>query len=218
MKKILIKILATILYFYDSDKRKAFRVRHCDMTVFCRNLRQKGIIGSNTYIHHDCSIADKNSRIGKFCSIGQNVHIGTSVHPLHFLSTSPVSYQDISSLTDGIAFPKEKLIPFCKKTPVTIGNDVWIGLNVIIMDGVTIGDGAVIGSGAVVTHDVPPYAIAVGIPAKVLKYRFPEETIARLLKSKWWDRPDEEILSLPFNDIEAALQILEKNGADTTAG
>lgn len=72
---------------------------------------------------------------------------------------------------------------------VEIGNDVWIGDNVVILKG-KIGDGAVIGAGAVVTRDVPPYAIVAGNPARVIKYRFDDETIRKLLKEKWWDNID----------------------------
>lgn len=78
------------------------------------------------------------------------------------------------------------------------------------MDGVSIGDGAVIGAGAVVTKDIPPYAIAVGVPARVIKYRFDEKTVARLLKTRWWDRSPEVIAQLPQGDVPAALDLLEK--------
>lgn len=77
------------------------------------------------------------------------------------------------------------------------------------MDGLTIGDGAIVGAGAVVTHDVPPYAIAVGVPARVIKYRFDENTIQRLLKVRWWDQSDEVIASLKADDVEGCLKILE---------
>lgn len=80
-------------------------------------------------------------------------------------------------------------------------------------DGVKIGDGAVIGSGAIVTRDIPPYAIAVGVPAKVIKYRFPEETVNRLLKIRWWDQPEEVIAALPVNNVEKCLEILEAQAA-----
>ena len=97
-----------------------------------------------------------------------------------------------------------------RRRGISIGNDVWIGLNAVLMDGVTIGDGAVIGTHAVVTHDVPPYAIVVGIPAKILRYRFDEKTVDRLLKSRWYDRDIEFIKRLPVGDIEKCLEILEK--------
>ena len=213
MKRLLVRALSFFLFFYSGNKRKFFRVKYNDTACFCRKLRKKGIIGENTYLNSSCQIVHKESRIGKFCSIGKHVSIGTSFHPLDFLSTSPVGYQDISGLTDGIVLAEEKRAVFYGKRPVTIGNDVWIGLNAVIMDGVTIGDGAVIGACAVVTKDVPPYAIAVGIPAKVIKYRFPEETIQRLLRSRWWDRPEEVIQRLPFADVEGCLAILESEDA-----
>ena len=74
-----------------------------------------------------------------------------------------------------------------------IGNDVWIGANAFIGSGVTIHDGAVIGAHAVVVKDVPPYAVCVGNPGRVVKYRFEPEIITALLKLRWWDWPDEKI-------------------------
>ena len=78
------------------------------------------------------------------------------------------------------------------------------------MDGITIGDGAIIGSNAVVTKDIPPYAIAVGVPAKVIKYRFDSETIQSLLELKWWDLDDDIIAQLPFDDIHLCIEQLTK--------
>lgn len=85
------------------------------------------------------------------------------------------------------------------KGHIIIGNDVWIGINSTLMSGINIGDGAVIGAGAVVASDIPPYAIACGNPAKVIKYRFEETIVSRLTSLRWWDFPDniiEEIV--PF--------------------
>ena len=79
------------------------------------------------------------------------------------------------------------------------------------MNGITIGNGAVIGAEAVVTKDIPPYAVAVGVPARIIKYRFDNETIDKLQKSRWWDYPDKIISTLPFDNIDECLKILDEN-------
>ena len=88
-----------------------------------------------------------------------------------------------------------------------IGNDVWIGEAVFINDGITIGTGAVVGAHSVVTKDVPPYAIVAGAPARVLRYRFDDSTIQKLLDSKWWEWDDETLKAKgdAFSDVEAFL-------------
>lgn len=94
-----------------------------------------------------------------------------------------------------------------------VGNDVWIGNDAIIYSGVTIGDGAVIAGQAVVTKSVPPYAIVGGNPAKIIRYRFDEKTIADFLRLKWWDLPDSVIFTqlVPLrNDVPKIIETLEK--------
>lgn len=144
-------------------------------------------IGRYSYTCYDDEIV--NCEIGQFCSISDEVVIGGAEHPMTWVSTSPV-FQNVKH-----SGPKRKFTEFdfegIKRT--IIGNDVWIGKRAIIKAGVRIGDGAVIGSGSVVTKDVPPYAIVGGVPAKVIKYRFDEATINRLLQSKWWNMEDEEL-------------------------
>jgi virginiamycin A acetyltransferase len=76
---------------------------------------------------------------------------------------------------------------------VTIGNDVWIGHSVIILSGVTISDGAIIGGGSVVTKDIPPFAVAAGVPAKVIKYRFKESTRDEITEMQWWNKEPYEL-------------------------
>ena len=144
-------------------------------------------IGRYTYTCYDDEIV--NCEIGQFCSISDEVVIGGAEHPIGWVSTSPV-FQNVKH-----SGPKRKFSEFefegIKRT--VIGNDVWIGRRAIIKAGVTVGDGAVIGSGSVVTKDIPPYSIVGGVPAKILKYRFDEETIRELLQSEWWNLPDEVI-------------------------
>lgn len=210
MRKLLVKLYAYILYFYDKKKRRACRAHYSETATWNRKLRKQGILGYNSYINHTSIICDKRTRIGKFTSIARNVMIGTRIHPTNYLTTSPFPYENVRSFTDGLTFPEDKLLHFEVSKPVTIGNDVWIGLNAVIMDGVTIGDGAIVGAGAIVTHDVPPYAIVLGIPARVVRYRFDEETIRRLLRVRWWDQPDDVILSLRMDDVEGCLRKLEQ--------
>ncbi len=166
------------------------------------NFVTKGTkIGRYSYIGEYTKIDDKVI-IGRYCSIADNVLIGATRHPTNWLSTSPFQYD----YWIDAKCPK-KQYTISKKTE--IGNDVWIGANVIIQTGITVGDGAIIGSGAVVTHDIPPYGIAVGVPAKVIKYRFNEDIIKILLDKKWWNRKHEYIQKLPFDDIDKCLEILK---------
>lgn len=164
-------------------------------------------IGRFTYINVG-TVVFSNTRIGRFCSIGRNVEIGLAHHPVDYLSTHPfqVAKTLFNRLPEYDAIQPRPGWVFHQKT--TIGNDVWIGAKACITSGVTIGDGAVIGSGAVVTHDVPPYTIVGGVPAKEIRKRFSAEIIAQLLALKWWERPLTELQSLPFDDIEACIAAL----------
>ena len=156
---------------------------------------------------------DDNTTIGKYCSIADGVALGTGFHPTSRLSTHPFTYfRDEEHHFGEILTPPDNLIPWQTTKPVTIGNDVWIGRSATLMDGVTVGDGAIVGAGAVVTKDVPPYAIVGGVPAKVIKYRFDETTIKRLLASRWWDYPEDFIATkLKYDDVEQCLRVLEEN-------
>lgn len=127
--------------------------------------------------------------IGAFCSVGPDVLIfGQADHPTHLASTFP--------LRTLLLRPDAGNADAVTKGGVTIGNDVWIGARAIILSGVTVGDGAVIGAGAVVARGVPPYAIVAGNPARLIRYRFDEATIAALAALRWWDWPDARIAAM----------------------
>ena len=129
--------------------------------------------------------------IGKFCSIacGAKFLFNSANHTLSSLSTYPfpLFFEEWGLEKRNVAASWDN------KGDIVIGNDVWMGYGAVIMAGVTIGDGAIIGARAVVTKDVPPYTVAGGIPAKPIKKRYPEETIAALSELKWWDWPEERI-------------------------
>jgi virginiamycin A acetyltransferase len=150
-------------------------------------------IGDYTYIAKNCDIS--NTIIGKFCSIGPNFCCGLGIHPVNGISTSPMFYS--TAKQNGTSLTTENKTNEYKNS--VIGNDVFIGANVTVLDGVIIGDGAVIGAGAVVTKDIPPYAIAVGVPAVVVKYRFEKEQIDKLIKIKWWNFEEDKLQEVERN-------------------
>ena len=156
----------------------------------------------NDFVHNPCDFQKNNVLyhypvnhdrlvIGKFCSIacGAKFIFTGANHSLKSLSTYPfpIFFEewdlDVKNITDA----------WDNKGNIIIGNDVWIGYEAVIHSGVTIGDGAVIGTHAVVTKDVPPYTIVGGVPAKPIRRRFDDATIAKLLELKWWDWPEERI-------------------------
>jgi virginiamycin A acetyltransferase len=144
-------------------------------------------IGKFSYVAKNSEI--RNTNIGMFCSIGSNFISGNGLHPLNGISTSPMFYSN--GLQNGTTLSEiNKIEEFI---PVSIGNDVFIGDNVTILSGITIGHGAVIGAGAVVSKDIPPYAIAVGCPIKIIKYRFTTNQIEALLRIQWWNFKEDQL-------------------------
>ena len=159
-------------------------------------------VGEYSYIAKNCAVT--NCRIGKFSSIGPNFCCGLGIHPTDGISTSPMFYSP--SMVNGTSLVSAPKVEESKHT--TIGNDVFIGANVTVLDGVTIGDGAVIGAGAVVSKDIPPYAIAVGCPIRIIKYRMTEEQIAAMQRIQWWDWDDERLQEVEkmFEDIDGFIE------------
>ena len=140
-------------------------------------------------LYHFPFIGDKLI-IGKFCAIARGVKfiMNGANHKLSGHSTYP--FQIFGNGWEKV-MPKAGDLPY--KGDTVIGSDVWIGYDVLIMPGIQIGDGAIISSRSVVVSDVPPYTIVGGNPAKPIKQRFPDETIARLLALQWWNWPIELI-------------------------
>lgn len=131
------------------------------------------------------------TRIGKFCSIAANVRINALEHPMERVTTHKITYRPneyFKFLGVDQDFRERR-----RAKPVTVGNDVWIGHGAVVMPGVAIGDGAVVGANAVVTHDVAPYEVVAGVPARTLRMRFAPEIAVRLVALAWWDWPVEKL-------------------------
>lgn len=140
----------------------------------------------HSFCGYNCQII--NCDIGAFCSISNDVVIGGGRHPMEWVGMSPVFYEGRDSVK--AKFSEHKRDPIKR---VSIGHDVWIGEKVLIAQGVKIGTGAIVGMGAIVTKDVAPYSIVGGSPAKLIRKRFEDEVIEKLLESKWWEFNDEKL-------------------------
>lgn len=161
-------------------------------------------LGDYSYIAANSNIS--HCMIGKFCSIGPNFCCGLGLHPTNGISTHPMFYS--TAKQNGMTLVDKNTFEETKHT--TIGNDVFIGANVTILDGVMIGDGAVIGAGAVVTKDIPPYSVAVGVPAEVKKYRFSKAKIAQLLKLQWWNWDEKCLEVIAEKEFDGEIEYLGK--------
>ncbi len=144
-------------------------------------------VGDYSYIGQDARLI--HAHVGKFCSLAGGGAYGMGSHSLDYISTSSL----FTSSRNGTRTRWTDKPSFEEYKEIHIGNDVWIGMRVMVMGGATIGNGAVVAAGAVVTKDVPPYAIVGGVPARVIKYRFPEDVIQKLEASKWWSLDDETL-------------------------
>lgn len=205
MRKILFKLLRFLypkLYFKFNVIEN---VKFCNKKVMLYSPYNivDTTIGDYTYISEGSHIS--KTTIGNYCSIGPNLLCGWGIHPKNGITTSPMFYS--TSKVNGFSFVDEN--KYTERKSIFIGHDVFIGANVIILDGITIGTGAIIGAGAVVSKNIPPYAIAVGSPIKVINYRFSKDIIKILLEINIWEKKklDYSFLSKNFGEIE---KIIEK--------
>lgn len=141
-------------------------------------INESCVIGNYNYFGANASAG--KTRIGNYCSIAPNVTIGPGDHQPTNVSTCVRVMEKAGVHVD------------LERDECVIGNDVWIGANVVVLRGVHVGDGAVLAAGAIVNKDIPPYAVAGGVPAKVIKYRFNEDVIRLIQKSEWFLNDDFE--------------------------
>lgn len=167
-----------------------------DYTIYNDFVSDPLFFERNNVLYH-YPVNHERLLIGKFCSIacGAKFMFNCANHSLKSLSTYtfPLFYEDWDLEKADVASAWDN------KGDIIIGNDVWIGFEAIVMAGVRIGDGAIVAARAVVTHDVPPYTIVGGVPAKVIRKRFDDKVIQKLVTLKWWEWPVGKIRrSLPY--------------------
>ena len=182
----------SFIYQYLSEryKEKYWQNKNKHNSVMLKDIcnYKNVVVGSHSYGTVDAVFTNNETKlyIGNFCSIAKNVlFITASEHGYNKLSTFPFKV-----LVAGETKPEAY-----SKGDVVVKDDVWIGANSIILSGLTINQGAIVAAGSVVTKDVPPYAIVGGNPAKVIKYRFSEPIIQKLLKIDYSKLSDETILN-----------------------
>jgi len=162
-----------------------------EYTVYDDFVNDPRAFQKNNVLYHYPDINHDHLFIGKFCSIacGAKFLFNSANHALDSLST-----YTFSLFFEEWDLPVEDLSrAWDNKGDIIIGNDVWIGYEAVVLSGVTVGDGAIIGTRALVTHDVPPYTIVGGVPAKPLRRRFDKAITAKLLELRWWDWPPQKI-------------------------
>jgi virginiamycin A acetyltransferase len=171
-------------------------------------IHDEATVGRWSFVNID-TVIFRHVAVGRFCSFGRGCQVGVARHPIEFLSTHTFQCHRANFPDD----PEYTVItrrPWRFHPPTSIGNDAWVGANAVVVAGVSIGHGAVIGAGAVVNADIPPYAIAVGVPARVKRMRFDEDTVSRLLATRWWNLPLSALADVPFDRLDDALNLLER--------
>jgi acetyltransferase-like isoleucine patch superfamily enzyme len=171
-------------------------------------------LGAFTYTNS--AFYGRGVQVGRYCSIAEGLHFGQVEHATTWLTTSNVPYDSWAFYQYAVAVKAEhrRLTPLPPRaTDLTIGNDVWIGQNVYIKSGVRVGDGAVLGAHAVVTKDVPPYAIVAGNPARLIRFRFSDTLVERLLRTQWWRFSFADLQDIDWSAPERALDLIEAREA-----
>lgn len=199
----LLKYLITLCYRIANLGKS----RISSSAIILRNCHFEGhnAVGDNTYLSgtsfgygsfvgFGCEFS--NCKIGRYCSLGSNIRVVSATHPVNgFISTHPAFFSDTYWFHYVKKSKFKEHLTNNEGYECTIGNDVWIGDNVLVRGGSKIGDGAIIAMGSVVLHDVPPYTIVAGVPAKEIRKRYPEEIIEKLQTIQWWNKPVEWIES-----------------------
>ena len=181
------KALGEAPFIHESARVRDSRFgRWCE--VGARSRVAESRFGDYAYVANDSDIM--HTEVGPFCSIAAQVRINPGNHPLQRVALNHFTYR---SSAYGLGEDDAAFFAWRREHKVVLGPDVWIGHGAVILPGVTIGTGAAIGAGAVVSKDVPDFAIVVGVPGRVLRYRFTPEVIAALHRIAWWNWPHERL-------------------------
>lgn len=187
-------------------------------TAMMGQRQSHGLFSMGSFSYSSSGLPEQVS-VGRYCSLSTDIKILDSHHPIDRITTSPFGFsggamfmRPAQADRGGQTLPYKSFSIAPKPYPV-IGNDVWIGANVSLVLGIKIGDGAVIAANSTVTHDVPPYAIVAGNPARVKKYRFDFDVIGRLLELKWWRHHYLDFQGLDTSDVVGFIDSLEERKA-----
>lgn len=184
--------------FFSKDGRRRLKVgdkiivsSETSIEPYCTFFVGGNIFTSGSFSYSWSNLPANLVKVGRYCSIADNVCIMGRQHPYTRFANSALTYQSsfscFNSLIDKETVDSFKPVQAPDRKCCVIGNDVWIGGGAKLKDGISIGDGAIIGANALVTHDVMPYEIVGGVPAKRIKSRFPESIIHKMVELKWWE-------------------------------
>lgn len=206
---------------YFSLKPGAYRVRDGEIIRSVKGAAVEPFVVFNANSIFPCGFASYTNThlehsiiVGRYCSIASNVRAMGLDHPTDRFTTNTITYGRWSNIhlnpMRRLGGGEMRTKPVTQKLPPRIEHDVWVGQDVLLARGVTLATGCVVAAGSVVTKSVPPYAVVGGNPARVIKHRFSESNIERLLESRWWEYAFPHFSDLPVDDLDAFLDGIQE--------